>query len=56
VTALAGILFTFLYVQSGSLLLPILLHILIDLRWVLLPARRSVDLPMVSTENAGSVA
>jgi hypothetical protein len=43
-------------VQSGSLLLPILLHILIDLRWVLLPARRSVDLPMLATENAGSVA
>ncbi len=56
VTVLAGILFTFLYVQSGSLLLPILLHILIDLRWVLLPARRSRDLRMLATENAGSVA
>jgi membrane protease YdiL (CAAX protease family) len=56
VTAIAGILFTFLYVQSGSLLLPILLHILIDLRWVLLPARRSVDLPILATENSGSVA
>jgi membrane protease YdiL (CAAX protease family) len=55
-TAFAGILFTFFYVQSGSLLLPILLHILIDLRWVLLPARRSVDLPMVSIENARSIA
>ena len=56
VTAIAGILFTFLYVQSGSLLVPILLHILIDLRWVLLPARRSVDLPILATENSGSVA
>ena len=55
-TAIVGILFTFLYVQSGSLLLPILLHILIDLRWALLPARRSVDPPMLATENAGSVA
>jgi uncharacterized protein len=55
-TAFAGVLFTFLYVQSGSLLLPILMHILIDLRWVLLPARRSVDLPMVATENSESVA
>jgi membrane protease YdiL (CAAX protease family) len=56
VTTIVAILFTFLYVQSGSLLLPSLLHILIDLRWVLLPARRSVDLPMLATENAGSVA
>jgi membrane protease YdiL (CAAX protease family) len=55
-TTFAAILFTFLYVQSGSLLLPILLHILIDLRWVLLPARRSVEQPMLATENAGSVA
>jgi membrane protease YdiL (CAAX protease family) len=55
-TAIVGVLFTFLYVQSGSLLLPILLHILIDLRWVLLPAHRSVDQPMLATENAGSVA
>jgi len=56
VTAIAGVLFTFLFVQSGSLLLPILIHIVIDLRWVLLPARRSVDLPMLATENSGSVA
>ena len=55
-TAIAGIFFTFLYVQSGSLLLPILIHILIDLRWVLLPARRSVDPPMLATENSGRVA
>jgi membrane protease YdiL (CAAX protease family) len=55
-TAIVAILFTFLYVQSGSLLLPIFLHILIDLRWALLPARRSVDPPMLATENSGSVA
>jgi membrane protease YdiL (CAAX protease family) len=53
---IVAILFTFLYVQSGSLLLPIFLHVLIDLRWVLLPARRSVDLPMLATENSGIVA
>ena len=53
--AYAGILLTFLYVQSGSLLLPIFLHVLIDLRWVLLPARRGCDQQMVSTENAQSV-
>jgi membrane protease YdiL (CAAX protease family) len=53
---IVAILFTFLYVQSGSLLVPILLHILIDLRWVLVPTRRSVDLPMLATENSGSVA
>jgi hypothetical protein len=42
-------------VQSGSLLLPIFLHVLIDLRWVLLPARRGCDQQMVETKNAHSV-
>jgi membrane protease YdiL (CAAX protease family) len=55
-TALAAILFTFFYVQSGSLLLPILLHVLVDLRWVFLPARRGDDLPVLATENAQGVA
>jgi membrane protease YdiL (CAAX protease family) len=54
-TAIVGIIFTFFYVESGSLLLPILIHILVDLRWVLLPSRRGRDQRMVSTENAGSV-
>jgi membrane protease YdiL (CAAX protease family) len=54
--ALAGVIFTFLYVQSGSLLLPILLHILIDLRWVLLPARRVCDQRAAATENVQIVA
>jgi membrane protease YdiL (CAAX protease family) len=55
-TAFAAVLFTSLYVVSGSLLLPILLHILIDLRWVLLPARRGINLPELTTENAAGVA
>jgi uncharacterized protein len=40
-TALAGILFCGLYVVTGSLLVPILLHILIDLRFAVMPAPRS---------------
>jgi membrane protease YdiL (CAAX protease family) len=55
-TAFAAVLFTSLYVLSGSLLLPILLHILIDLRWVLLPARRGINLPELATENFASAA
>jgi len=50
-TALAAVLFTFLYVQSGSLLVPILVHVLVDLRWALMPARRIGDLPILTTEN-----
>ncbi len=39
-TALAGAFFCVLYVRTGSLLVPILLHILIDLRFAVLPAPR----------------
>ncbi|HET7250254.1 MAG TPA: CPBP family intramembrane glutamic endopeptidase [Gemmatimonadales bacterium] len=35
---LAGILFCALYVMSGSLLLPILLHVAVDARFAVLPA------------------
>jgi len=40
-TSLAGALFCVLYVATGSLLVPILLHILVDLRFALLPASRA---------------
>jgi len=40
VTTVAGALFCLLYVKTGSLLTPILLHILIDLRFAVLPAPR----------------
>jgi membrane protease YdiL (CAAX protease family) len=39
-TAFAGVLFCALYVKTGSLLAPILLHTLIDLRFAFLPAPR----------------
>ncbi len=39
-TAFAGALFCGLYVATGSLLAPILLHILIDVRFAILPAPR----------------
>ena len=39
-TTLAGLLFCVLYVKTGSLLVPILLHILIDIRFAILPAPR----------------
>jgi membrane protease YdiL (CAAX protease family) len=39
-TTLAGVLFCVLYVKTGSLLVPILLHILIDIRFAILPAPR----------------
>jgi uncharacterized protein len=39
-TAFAGAVFCVLYVVTGSLLLPILLHILIDVRFAVLPAPR----------------
>jgi membrane protease YdiL (CAAX protease family) len=39
-TAFAGAFFCILYVETGSLLAPILLHSLIDLRFALLPAPR----------------
>lgn len=42
-TALAGALFCALYVASGSLLVPIVLHALIDARFALLPAPRHSD-------------
>lgn len=37
-TAMAGLLFCVLYIVSGSLLLPILLHILVDVRFAFMPA------------------
>jgi membrane protease YdiL (CAAX protease family) len=40
-TALAGALFCGLYVVTGSLLVPILLHILIDARFAIMPAPRT---------------
>lgn len=40
-TALAGLLFCVLYVKTGSLLVPILLHALIDVRFAVLPAPRT---------------
>jgi membrane protease YdiL (CAAX protease family) len=39
-TAIAGAFFCVLYVKTGSLLVPIVLHILIDLRFAVLPAPR----------------
>jgi len=40
-TAFAGAVFCALYVATGSLLIPIVLHILIDLRFAVLPAPRT---------------
>ena len=40
-TALAGLFFCGLYVATGSLLWPILLHIVVDVRFAVLPAPRS---------------
>lgn len=40
-TALAGVLFCVLYVATGSLLVPILLHCVVDLRFAFLPAPRT---------------
>ena len=42
-TTLAGVLFCALYVATGSLLVPILLHVLVDARFALLPAPQSED-------------
>ena len=42
-TAFAGALFCGLYVATGSLLVPILLHILIDVRFAVLPAPRTQE-------------
>jgi membrane protease YdiL (CAAX protease family) len=42
-TAFAGALFCGLYVATGSLLMPILLHILIDVRFAVLPAPRTQE-------------
>jgi len=39
-TGLAGALFCVLYVATGSLLVPILLHIVVDARFAVLPAQR----------------
>ncbi len=42
-TTIAGLLFCVLYVKTGSLLLPILLHCLIDVRFAVLPAPRTAQ-------------
>jgi membrane protease YdiL (CAAX protease family) len=42
-TAIAGLLFCVLYVKTGSLLLPILLHVAIDVRFAFLPALRTAN-------------
>lgn len=42
-TTLAGVLFCVLYVASGSLLVPILLHVLIDARFAVLPTPRNPE-------------
>jgi len=41
-TALAGFLFCGLYIATGSLLVPILLHILVDIRFAFMPASGAV--------------
>ena len=51
-TALAGALFCALYVASGSLLVPIVLHALADARFALLPAPRHAD-PRPAASLAG---
>jgi uncharacterized protein len=38
ITALAGAFFCVIYVKTGSLLVPILLHTVVDLRFAFLPA------------------
>lgn len=43
-TAVAGALFCVLYIKTGSLVVPILLHILLDLRFAVLPAPRTWNL------------
>ncbi|HLJ88321.1 MAG TPA: CPBP family intramembrane glutamic endopeptidase [Candidatus Angelobacter sp.] len=40
-TGTIGWVFCFLYVATGSLLVPILIHILVDIRWVFVPAPRT---------------
>jgi membrane protease YdiL (CAAX protease family) len=47
-TALAGAFFCVLYVKTGSLLLPIVLHALVDLRFAFLPAPRAQLTPVES--------
>ena len=37
-----------LYLQTGSLLLPVLLHAAIDLRFLLVPARRAARRPVAA--------
>ncbi len=44
ITAFAGAFFCVIYVKTGSLLIPILLHALIDLRFAFLPAPKALQL------------
>ena len=44
ITALAGAFFCMIYVKTGSLLIPILLHSLVDLRLAFLPAPKAAQL------------
>jgi membrane protease YdiL (CAAX protease family) len=43
-TALAGAFFCALYIKTGSLLIPIALHILVDVRFAFMPAPRMPQL------------
>jgi membrane protease YdiL (CAAX protease family) len=45
-TTFAGAFFCLLYVGTGSLVIPIVLHVLIDVRFAFLPAPRSTPLPV----------
>ncbi|RFU22605.1 CPBP family intramembrane glutamic endopeptidase [Geodermatophilus marinus] len=44
-TGVLGGVFAWLYVDTGSLLLPVLLHVLVDLRFLLVPARALPAVP-----------
>jgi membrane protease YdiL (CAAX protease family) len=50
-TGIVGYLFAVMALQTGSLLLPMILHVLIDIRWALLPdrARRAETSPLAGT-------
>ena len=51
-TGLLGAVFCLLYVVTGSLLLPIILHVFIDIRFALLPAPRKQELEGLETAAA----
>jgi membrane protease YdiL (CAAX protease family) len=49
ITALAGAFFCVIYVKTGSLLIPILLHSLVDVRFAFLPAPKMLQLTPVES-------